>query len=73
MYNFYNAINLSENDKNSVLETVELKEFLGEHAPKPPVGISRQRRSFCPPPVSSPRRRHSSQRALVLDVITFSA
>ena len=30
------SIHLPENAKKSILETLELKYFLGEHAPKPP-------------------------------------
>ena len=51
------SINLPENALNSVLETLEIKKFLGEHALKP-LGISRLRRSFFLYPVSSLWRRY---------------
>ena len=46
------SINLPENAKNNVLETLEITNFLVEHALTPPPEISRLWHSFCPPPPS---------------------
>ena len=43
-----------KNAKNSVLETLKIKNFLGGACPQTPLGGSRLRRSPCPPQLKQP-------------------